>query len=635
MPFGFGKRHQAVPDEEYGDDENDYNAPPNEAFQQLNSIRNNGRYEEEYDLPNEGQFVGARTTAGQLSENQRQDLQDSKVGLTARERLSMVSNADGINAYEQSIKKKKRQNCCQRCYLLILLAIIGLVVGLYFAFGGDSAAAARGTFIEAWRPPAPTPRPTRPPTIRPSAMPSVTASNEPSRVPSGMPTVTMSNEPSRVPTDVPSFDPTIQPPSDGPSSAPSLNVTDASTTVIPTTASPTLLTPSTTAPTSSATVATIPITEKDSIASNVTNETEVQVPVDGSLESTNVTHKEEDHGDGDNIMEDNIFRVTSCPGGTEMITLYMYDQIGDGWGDARISVTEVSQDEPIFKGGINGFESESIRKMCLKTDACYSIVVEGGMWMEEIRWGIGHATELELPQAIFRSRNSQYTKATWLAPADCTFSLYGACDNVCSEEGYGENPPPLDESGNVIEKEVAQAGNGGDRDPGTAGAEGASEPIASDYSVPAQQPTAIASNPLPAPRSEAPTTGPPVTASPVQTPAVGAQQQTAADPVAPAPAPAPTTKAPVAAAPVPTAPTPTAPPPTNPPPVAPMPTAPSIPGMTYSAATKSDETSMSWSYYSYSYSVSYSSSRRKERRERERGRRRAKRLGGGGMAGNK
>jgi len=634
MPLGFGTWRQAVP----GEDENDYNAPPNEAFQQLNSS-NNGRYEEEYGLPNGGQFVGARKTAGQLSENQRQDLQDSKGGLTARERLSMVSNADSINAYEQSIKKKKRQNCCQRCYLLILLAIIGLVVGLFFAFGGDSAAAARGTFREAWRPPAPTPRPTRPPTIRPSAMPSVTASNEPSLVPSGMPTVTMSNEPSRPPTDVPSFDPSIQVPSYGPSAETSLNTTNASTTVNQTTASPTLLTPSTSAPTPSATIATVPITEKDPAASNETNETAVQVPVDGSQESTSDTHKEEDHGDGDEVTGDNIFRVTSCPGGTEMMTLYMYDQVGDGWGDARISITEMSQtiNEPIFKGGINGFESESIRNICLKTNVCYSIVVEGGMWMEEIRWGIGHVTEQELPQAIFRSRNSQSTKATWLAPADCMFSLYGACDNVCSE-GYGENPPPLDESGNVIEKEVAQAEDGVDSNqgdnPSTAGAEGPSQPIASDSSVPAQQPTAIASNPPPAPTSETPTAGPPVTASPVQAPSVGAQQTVTA-PVAPAPTPAsaatpvtvsPTTKAPVATVPVPTAPTPTAPSPTNPPPVA--------PGMTYSAASKNDEASMSWSYYSYSYSVSYSY-RRKERRERERGRRRAKRLGGGGMTGNK
>ena len=77
--------------------------------------------------------------------------------------------------------------------------------------------------------------------------------------------------------------------------------------------------------------------------------------------------------------------------------------------------------------------------------------------MHETRWGIGHSTVAEreeepLAKTVFSSRDSHAEKATLEAPADCTFSLYGACTNSCAV-GYAYNPCSYDASGKLIDKE--------------------------------------------------------------------------------------------------------------------------------------------------------------------------------------
>ena len=515
MPLGFGRKRgrQSVRSSEedyYGEDDdgyNDhgvYNGPPPDAFQHGhtgNEFQDGGEYaEEDYGFDGgsqeEGQFAGVTTTAGQLSEEQRQQLQESKVGLTAAERLAMINDTDNINSYQTSIKQKKRQNLCVRCYLLVILAVIGLVVGLYFAFGGPGSDSATNAFREAWRPPSPTPRPTRTPTVRPSASPSATASNNPSALPTSKPSVTASDFPSAMPTSSrPSPLPSVvetESPSLVPSSLPSMMETEGPS-LVPSSSQPTTMAPTTAAPVVSVGDAVeegetdeTPAPQVDNNQTDASNAVEGELGNDGdetgggndSLfgggnSSKTANDNQEDgffgggqpadnsNGDqGSGFGGDNIFKEGAvpidCDESTEIVSIYMVDAIGDGWEGAQLAVIEdgdANGSEPIFKDSLAKNEKARGESLCLKTDTCYRIVVDGGMWMNEIRWGIGHTSAQTENSTSFMGRKTDFieSKASFLAPADCTFSLYGACSNAC-QPGYGENPPRMDEDGNVIEK---------------------------------------------------------------------------------------------------------------------------------------------------------------------------------------
>ena len=737
MPFGFGKRgRESVPsseDDYYGEDDgyNDhgvYNGPPPDAFQHGhtgNEFQDGGEdVEEDYGFgggsQEEGRFAGVSTTAGQLSEEQRQQLQESKVGLTAAERLAMINDTANINSYQTSIKQKKRQNCCMRCYLVIILAVIGLVVGLYFAFGGPGSDSATNTFREAWRPPSPTPRPTRVPTIRPSASPSVTASNNPSALPTVKPTVMASDGPSAIPT------------SSRPSPLPSMMETE-SPSLVPSSSQPTTMAPTTAAPVApggdtetdvgesdETTAPQVDNNQTDAVNNGTENnttaggnttdastgvdtgnedgagessatgegtDTTVNEPggndqsdsqngsnaVEGEVnngddptgggndssigggnsgESTNDTqedgssgggqaaddgngdqgtasdggssggtdsnvdsnteeddtHQQEGHGDGDDVQGDNIFKESSpivdieCDEGTEIVSIYMADAIGDGWEGAQLAVIEdgdADGSQPIFKDTLARNEKARGESLCLNVDTCYRIVVDGGMWMNEIRWGIGHSTVKTENTTIFMARDADLieSKATWLAPADCSFSLYGACSNSC-KSGYGENPPTLDENGNVIEKGSEQGHSSG----GQTKVVNATAQVATDE------------NPL---ASAAPIASPNTTSA-----LVSANSVLSSDPDSNL---SPTTK--------PTTPQPSSSPISDPPTQSPVepPTQQTMPGSPLSAGVTDNLDDslvgepMSWSYYSYSYSCySYE---RKARRGRERRIQQKRRIG--------
>ena len=138
----------------------------------------------------------------------------------------------------------------------------------------------------------------------------------------------------------------------------------------------------------------------------------------------------------------------------------MADTVGDGWEGAEISIAEDdgtgNASQPIFVNSLGANEKVRGVSLCLKTDTCYQIVVDGGMWMEEIRWGVGHTAIMAEDPTLFTAEDIDVilSRATWLAPADCSFGLYDACENQC-KEGYGVNPPKLDDNGNLVEKEVA------------------------------------------------------------------------------------------------------------------------------------------------------------------------------------
>ena len=161
--------------------------------------------------------------------------------------------------------------------------------------------------------------------------------------------------------------------------------------------------------------------------------------------------------DGDNIFTP-IVKI-DCDNGTEIVTVYMADTIGDGWEGAELSIAEDdgtgNASQPIFVSMLGVNEKARGVSLCLKTDTCYQIVVDGGMQMEEIRWGVGHTAIMAEDPSLFTAEDIDVieSKPTWLAPADCSFALYDACENECNE-GYGVNPPKLDDNGNIIEKEV-------------------------------------------------------------------------------------------------------------------------------------------------------------------------------------
>ena len=158
---------------------------------------------------------------------------------------------------------------------------------------------------------------------------------------------------------------------------------------------------------------------------------------------------------------DNIFTPIvkiDCDNGTEIVTVYMADIIGGGWEGAELSIAEDdgtgNASQPIFVDALGANERARGVSLCLKTDTCYRMVVDGGVRMEEIRWGVGHtAIMVEAPTLFTAEDIDVESRAMWLAPADCSFALYDACENECNE-GYGVNPPKLHDNGNNTEKEV-------------------------------------------------------------------------------------------------------------------------------------------------------------------------------------
>ena len=330
--------------------------------------------------------------------------------------------------------------------------------------------------------------------------------------------------------------------------------------------------------------------------------------VDSNTEEDD-THQQEGHGDGDNVQGDNIFKESSpivdieCDEGTEIVSIYMADAIGDGWEGAQLAVIEdgdADGSQPIFKDSLASNEKARGETLCLNSNTCYRIVVDGGMWMNEIRWGIGHSTVTTENATIFMARDADLieSKATWLAPADCSFSLYGACNNTC-KAGYGENPPTLDADGNVIEKGSEQGNSsGGQTKVANATAQGAIDenslttaaPIASPNttSAPVSANSVLASDPVSNP---SPVTSQPATSQPSASPISDLPTSSTVEP----------------------------------------PTRQIIPGSLLSAGATDNlddslvDEPLSWSYYSYSYS--YFSYERKARREREKRIRQKRRLG--------
>ena len=284
----------------------------------------------------------------------------------------------------------------------------------------------------------------------------------------------------------------------------------------------------------------------------------------------------------------------------------MVDAIGDGWEGAQIAVIEngVSDgSQPIFKDSLASNEKARGESLCLSVDTCYRIVVDGGMWMNEIRWGIGHSTAKTENTTTFMARNAELieSKATWLAPANCSFSLYGACSNSC-KSGYGENPPTLDDDGNIIEKPKGS---------GQGNSSGGQTKVTNSTALGAIEEQSLASA---APISSPSITSAPVSANPESGFVPDNDPLPTSQPTASRPIPSPISSSPTSS------------------PLGPSQT---IPGSFLSAGAQEiyDDASvgepLSWSYYSsYSYSsYSYNSYERKARRERERRIRQKRRLG--------
>lgn len=124
---------------------------------------------------------------------------------------------------------------------------------------------------------------------------------------------------------------------------------------------------------------------------------------------------ESEDGDIDPAMID-------CARGFTLYRLEMFDSFGDGWDDTTLTIAPSDDMKKfIFEGQLeNG--SKGTRYVCLsRTKQCYTAKVSGGVWGNEVSWGIKPSFSEGAPSI-----------ASGGAPMDCEFGVAGGdCKNTC------------------------------------------------------------------------------------------------------------------------------------------------------------------------------------------------------------
>jgi hypothetical protein len=132
-----------------------------------------------------------------------------------------------------------------------------------------------------------------------------------------------------------------------------------------------------------------------------------------------------------------------CEVGEYVHVLHMHDSWGDGWSGTTLKITEIQQetssaesfvrgssalfsfrvkeeDTVVFEGTlVDGFDQYEY--LCLKPNTCYDIHVEGGKWLDEIKWDIRNVTRFKNQEDDVKSEASTVVKG--LAPVACQFSM--------------------------------------------------------------------------------------------------------------------------------------------------------------------------------------------------------------------
>eukprot|EP00566_Odontella_aurita_P019148 CAMPEP_0113561246 /NCGR_PEP_ID=MMETSP0015_2-20120614/19874_1 /TAXON_ID=2838 /ORGANISM="Odontella" /LENGTH=311 /DNA_ID=CAMNT_0000463029 /DNA_START=229 /DNA_END=1164 /DNA_ORIENTATION=- /assembly_acc=CAM_ASM_000160 len=125
-----------------------------------------------------------------------------------------------------------------------------------------------------------------------------------------------------------------------------------------------------------------------------------------------------------------------CEANEYLFALFMYDQGGDGWEKAKISIAEENVfgfRETVFKGGLEDGKS-GMEYVCLELYTCYHAVIQGGLWEKEIRW------ELK-PVVLGTTDEYKIAIAKGAAPAECSFSFGNPRYPVCETTCLSWNPP--------------------------------------------------------------------------------------------------------------------------------------------------------------------------------------------------
>jgi hypothetical protein len=167
-----------------------------------------------------------------------------------------------------------------------------------------------------------------------------------------------------------------------------------------------------------------------------------------------------------------------CPAGQILHELRLLDSWGDGWGETTLTMTRLvdaddqpgvlrnetsdassttlsqivsvraplSTDDPsfiqtVFEGSLET-GAEGFEYVCLAPESCYRVVVQGGLWPQEVSWGL-RQVELGVPRSNAPS-SLFLTKGG--APEDCTLSVTNAasgehvCPVTCGQLRTTESP---------------------------------------------------------------------------------------------------------------------------------------------------------------------------------------------------
>mmetsp|Transcript_20633 Transcript_20633/g.59153 ORF Transcript_20633/g.59153 Transcript_20633/m.59153 type:complete len:339 (+) Transcript_20633:83-1099(+) len=125
----------------------------------------------------------------------------------------------------------------------------------------------------------------------------------------------------------------------------------------------------------------------------------------------------------------NINGNGGCPNGEFLMALFMYDGGSDGWDDTKLALLydDFKVQQFAYKGGLESGAS-GIEFICLRPDVCYTALVDGTVWLNEISWEIR-------PVVLGKPGTYKWAVAKGRAPAQCQFSFGNqktpACESTC------------------------------------------------------------------------------------------------------------------------------------------------------------------------------------------------------------
>lgn len=125
----------------------------------------------------------------------------------------------------------------------------------------------------------------------------------------------------------------------------------------------------------------------------------------------------------------NINGNGGCPDGEFLMALFMYDGGSDGWDDTKLALLydDFSVQQFAYKGSLKEGAS-GIEYICLRPDMCYTAIVDGTVWLNEVSWEIR-------PVVLGKQGTYKWAVAKGRAPADCQFSFGNqrnpACESTC------------------------------------------------------------------------------------------------------------------------------------------------------------------------------------------------------------